>query len=190
MATGLALLALVLAVHRLEPDRDQELRPLAVEGERGRPVDAGAFTIEVQRVTTARTVISRSGLGGVQPLTTGGTWVLVWATATARREPLELLGSYLVTRDGHRYAATERLGGVGRTLDGTTLEPGIARHGAIVFEVPHRRLAGARLSVSDQPPPNRLGYEARIALGIDDRRAATLVSEAPALVELAEVSYR
>ncbi len=189
---GVALLlgVLVIAVHRLVPDKERELAPLPTEGSIGRPVDTGAFTIEVEKVTAARAVARTDPLTEGPELDTAGIWVLVWATATAQREPLELTGSYLVTGHGERYAATTRLGGIGSTLDGARLAPGIPRYGAIVFELPARRLAGARLSVSDQGPPNRLGYEARIDLGIDERKARALAASAPALAEVTEVEYR
>lgn len=84
-AALLLLGVLVLALHRFVPDKERELAPLPTEGTVGRPVDAGAFTIEVENVTAARTVARTGAFSSGPRRDTAGIWVLVWATATGAR---------------------------------------------------------------------------------------------------------
>ncbi len=187
--TGAAVLLAVgvLAANAAVPDWQRKYRPLATRGTVDEVVNAGPFTMRVDRVELARSLASGSLTGSGQ-LPTPGIWVVVWARMKVHEEPTSASSVALLTRDGHRYRASDRPD-LQRLLNEQSLEPGIGRYGAFVFEIPPERLAGARLLVSTALVPT-LGPQARIDLGLDAERLAGMVEHAPRGYELSEVGFR
>lgn len=157
-----ALLVALVVANRLIPDQDQMLRPISTDGVIGRTTHTPAFDLEVHTVTAGRTLIEKGGFG--DPEHTSGMFLLVWADLTGVDEPVTLDTAYLRTADGHRYDATDAMSF--ESLDQTGSDPGLTRYGAIGFELPPYRIAGARLVVGQAAGQNRLGAQADIDLRI------------------------
>ncbi|GII77647.1 hypothetical protein Sru01_26290 [Sphaerisporangium rufum] len=186
LLTGALLLAAIAGVHRAMPDITRRYAPIATDGEIGREVDTTAFRLRVDRMQVARTVRFTDDLNLPGPArTTRGVWVVVWATAAATTEALQLQGARLVTADGSAYLAAS----LRDTLDKADLQPGIPAYGALLFEIPADRLAGARLAVTPHSVAglDLLGPAADIDLGLSDAYAARLLREIPPSLTLREV---
>lgn len=187
---GLCLAVAAVWARACTPDDyDHRYAPLATTGHVGSAVTAGAFTLKVERVTVARSVYSAQK----EILRPDGVFVIVTASATSRRDPVQLSAVWLRTRDGREFR--ESIKGVttpaGGTLDAGPLAPGVWLRGAFVFEIPSSLLAGTTLIVSDRNAEDKdvpdgfppFGFEltaqADIALGIGDATARRLIAEAP-----------
>jgi len=182
-----ALLVAVVAANRLIPEYDRKMRPIGTTGAIGETVRTSAFDIKVDRVTVGRSLAEKDGLGDERERTPG-LFVLVWADLTGVDQPVTLDTAYLRTADGHRYDTTDAMGF--GSLDETGSDPGLTRYGAIGFELPPYRLAGARLVVAPQAGENRLGPQAEVDLGLSADGARRLVAQAPAVVRYDQAVYR
>lgn len=165
--------------------------PLVTNGRIGRTITEPHFTIQVERVETARSVWVPPADGRkAQTIPANGVFVSVVATVTARRSPVYVADAALHTRFGD-YLPTDKFGGgllsapVVTPLSWVRFQPGMPRRGAYVFDVPENALAGARLDVSDRDTdtanfgfyrddPVRFSAEAHVDLGIDAARARDL----------------
>jgi hypothetical protein len=182
-----ALLVALVAANRLVPSYDQETRPISTSGVIGERVRTSAFEIKADHVSVGHTLQEKDGLGE-KPQRTNGLWVLVWADLTGVDEPVTLDTAYLRTTDGHRYDTSDRMG-IG-SLDETGSEPGLTRYGAIGFEIPPNRLAGARLVVGPVGGENRLGAQADIDLGLTPALTRRMVADAPPVAAYDGAAYR
>ncbi|MFF5208526.1 hypothetical protein [Streptosporangium sp. NPDC000396] len=165
LLTGVALLAAIVMVTRLSPGADRRYAPIASTGDVRDEIDTVDFQIRVDRVQLAKSLKIKDSFGSEgKPHSTVGTWVIVWATASATRKELQLKGSEIVTTDGDVYAAST----LSDTLNQETLQPGIPAYGAMLFEVPGVKLPGAVLKVhTEQIKGLRvLGPAAEIKLGL------------------------
>lgn len=181
-----ALLVALIAANRLIPDYDRTMRPISSTGAIGRQVHTNAFDIKVDRVTVGRSLAEKDGLDEAER--TSGLFVLVWADLTGVDKPVTLDTAYLRTADGHRYDATDAM--EFGALDEAGSEPGLTRYGAIAFELPPDRLAGARLIVGQEAGENRLGAQADVNLGLSASGARRLAARAPAVVTYDQPVYR
>lgn len=181
-----ALLVALVAANRLIPDYDQKLRPINTDGVIGRTTHTPAFNIKIDTVTAGHWLAQKSGFD--EPEHTSAIFVLVWADLTGVDKPVTLDTAYLRTADGHRYDTTDAMGF--EALDETGSEPGLDRYGAIGFEVPPYRIAGARLVVGEAGGENRLGPQATVDLGITPDAARRLVAQAPRIVTYSRAVYR
>lgn len=182
-----ALLVALVAANRLIPDYDRMMRPISTAGTIGREVRTNAFDLKVDRVTAGRSLAEKNGVSDDRERTSG-LFVLVWAELTGTDKPVRLGTAYLRTADGHRYDTTDAMGF--GSLDEAGSEPGLTRYGAIGFELPPDRLAGARLVVGPVLGDNRLGSQADVDLGLTPAATRRLVAQAPAVVAYDEAVYR
>jgi hypothetical protein len=186
---GAALAGAAIWVRAWTPDDyDRRYAPLATTGRIGTAVTAGGFTVRVDGVTAVRSVTSEEK----KPVRPDGVFVVVTAAATSRRNPVQLSGVWLRTRDGRefRQSVKDVTTPAAATLDDAALSPGLWRRGPFVFEIPPSLLAGATLLVSDRAPEEKyppdgfppFGFEltvqANIPLGIGDSTARRLVAAA------------
>ncbi|MGI8329117.1 hypothetical protein ACRYCC_04075 [Actinomadura scrupuli] len=185
------LAAAAVALQATRWDYAQAYGPFADDGTVGHRVVTPRFAITVDQVRTARSVAE----GPKRTVTATGVFLIVTATAeTTHPGPAQLATVMLRTHLGDYWStdvfAGSLLGGpTTRTLDFVTLQPGMPRHGAYVFDVPPGALPGARLVVSDRSTdvanfgfyrrdPVRFSAEAHVDLGLDRRRAKSLTDTA------------
>ncbi|MFG1709115.1 hypothetical protein ACFLIM_38585 [Nonomuraea sp. M3C6] len=180
---GLALAAGAVAIQTLQLSGDDMGKPLTYTGAKGQNVDAGRFSVRVQKVSSAKTIKALD-----ETVPTDRLFLVVEAAATAPKEPVHLGQPKLITADGKVFAATDKVNKE-RTLAYPWIQPGWWTTGKFVFEVPASALPGAQavfqLPVgglySEPLPP-----EAQIDLGIDDATAKQLSSAPAELIDLDE----
>jgi hypothetical protein len=148
----LVSLALLLAMRESIPNYDGMTGPIVERGVLGEWKQARRFAARADAVLTARAIRTEK-TGVPESLSrhdTSGVWLVVDATAKAVDEPVSIGKAQILTRDGRRYARTERLGST-RQLSGAELQPGIESRGVLVFELPADQVAGATLVLADSP---------------------------------------
>jgi hypothetical protein len=179
--------------------------PFVRNGQVGRTLTEPRFTITVEQVQTARSIlIPATEDTAAQHVPANGVFVSVVATVEARRSPVYVAATRLHTRYGD-YFPTDKFGGgllIGPAitpLSYVRFQPGMPRRGAYVFDVPRGALAGASLYASDRVTddapfgfyrndPVRFSAEAHIDLGIDAARAAGLTRAPVSDYEMPEPS--
>lgn len=200
VASGALLVALaagaMLIYAQHERDYDKEYAPLMAYGSVGKPVDAGPFSVRVDKVTVAKSVSEAAYGNVVPPLRTapGAVFVVVDGSVMAAGKPAALKDVELRGGDGTQYGLSGK-GTSGKFTD-SIAQPGYWIAGAWLFEVPRGAVAGLHLQVGDQQENDvprkvfpHLGFElnpgADIDLGFTGSRAASLLAHPPE-----KVSYR
>lgn len=170
-----ALLVAVVAANRLDLSTDDQVRPITTTGTIGQTVRTADYDIRVDRVAAGHWLVDKSD-DLTKPAHTSGVFLVVWADLTALRKPVTLNTAYLRTADGHRYDTSGLMDFVG-SLNQTDSQPGLTQYGAIGFELPPYRLAGARLVVGPAASA-RLSAQADVDLGLSTDAARRLVAQA------------
>ncbi|GAA3443842.1 hypothetical protein [Planomonospora venezuelensis] len=180
LLAGLALAAAAVALQSAAPEPGERGAPLTSTGRVGDEVAASRFTARVEAVHAARSVEIADAAGAVETATTSGIFVVVEAAATAHREPQKFGRPVLLSGDGKRYTATDK---VDSTLDIAYpyVQPGWWTEGVAVFDVPVTALTGSRIVlapggggfIGEAYPP-----EAEIDLGLDDAGTQRLIAAA------------
>lgn len=144
-------LALLYAMRASIPNYDGMTGPVVERGAFATWTQGRRLAARADAVTTARVVrYAKSGAADVlAEHDTSGVWLVVDATARGVTEPVTLMKAQIETRDGRRYARTERLGIGARQLSAVELQPGIDSRGVLVFELPADALVGTRLVLAD-----------------------------------------
>ncbi|MFD1930721.1 hypothetical protein ACFSKW_04430 [Nonomuraea mangrovi] len=159
---AISLQTLMLTSHELDA-------PLTYTGAVKDDVDTGRFSARVDAISSARAVDTgdktiEAGKGQI--------FLVVHAAATVPKEPLHLQPAELLTSDGKRFSATDRIE-KSKTLANPWIQPGWWASGLFVFEVPASALPGARavfsIPISDPHRP-----EIEVDLGLDDVAAQRL----------------
>ena len=146
-----AALALLYAMRASIPNYDGMTGAIVERGAFGAWAQGRRLAARADGATTAR-VVRYAKAGSTDALAehdTGGVWLVVDVTAKAVAEPVTIARAQIETRDGRRYARTERLGA--RQLSSVELQPGVEARGVLVFELPANAIAGARLVLADTP---------------------------------------
>lgn len=169
-----ALLVAVVAANRLDLTSDEMVRPITTTGTIGQNVRTADYDIKVDRVAAGHWLVDKTDELDT-PAHTSGVFLLVWADLTARNRPITLKIAYLRTTDGHRYDSSGLMGL--DSLNETDSQPGLTRYGAIGFELPSYRVAGARLVVCPAYSA-RLCAQADVDLGLSGNMARRLVGQA------------
>ena len=178
LVVGLVLAAGAVSIQSLALTGDDMAQPLTYTGAKGEDVDAGRFSVRVQKVSSAKTLkVSEKSVPTEQ------LFLVVEAAATVQKEPLHLGRPSLLTADGKMFEASDKVDS-DKTLAYPWIQPGWWTTGRFVFEVPASALPGAQAvfqlpiaALYSEPMPP----EAQIDLGIDDA-AAKQLSSAPAEV--------
>lgn len=95
----------------------------------GEPVELADFTLTVDGVDGGRGL----SIGGGEPWTTGGVWIVVSVSVTTDGEPAQPKTVVLVDERGRTFAATPRFN---QPMTATAVQPGMVARGAVAFEVP------------------------------------------------------
>jgi hypothetical protein len=175
---GLVLAAGAVGIQSLQLSGDDMGQPLTYSGVKGEDIDAGRFSVRVQKVSSAKAIkVSDKDVPAEQ------LFLVVEVAATVPKEPLHLGMPTLVTADGKKYVASDKIDRM-KTLANPWIQPGWWTTGRFVFEVPAAALPGAQAvfglpvaALYSEPLPP----EAQVDLGIDDSTAKQL-SSAPAEV--------
>ncbi|MER6951755.1 hypothetical protein ABT294_47840 [Nonomuraea sp. NPDC000554] len=180
---GLVLAAGAVGLQTFALSGDDMDLPLTYTGAKGQDVNAGRFSVRVQKILTAKTVKT---LGRTVP--TEQIFLVVEAQATVPKEPVHLAQPILLAADGKRYTATDKVDKT-QTLANPWVQPGWWTTGRFVFEVPPSALPGAQAVF--QLPINGLYSEplppeAQIDLGIDDAAAKQLDSAPQDVFDMGE----
>ncbi|GAA4099674.1 hypothetical protein [Actinomadura miaoliensis] len=172
---GTALLAAAMWLYDLTPEvESRQLAPIRDTGRIGQVVTNPEFSVQVQRVAAARSLASSSP--SRPPVRTEGVFLIVHARVMSRREPLRLQTAQLETPGGYIFRKDPRPS-VSLGLD-PEFQPLIWDRTAFVFELPSRRLEGARLVVGEGGLLPQLSAAAEIDLGLTRARATDLVRRA------------
>ncbi|WP_327585876.1 hypothetical protein OHA25_01745 [Nonomuraea sp. NBC_00507] len=183
IVAGLILVAGAVAIQSLALSAEDMGMPLTYTGVKGQDVDAGRFSVRVQKVTSAKALKVEN-----KNVPTEQMFLVVEAAATVPAEPVHLGMPSLLAADGKVYAASDKID-KSKTLANPWIQPGWWTTGRFVFEVPASALPGAQavfqLPVSglySEPLPP----EAQIDLGIDDATAKQLTTAPAAVFDLDE----
>lgn len=193
----IALAAAAVALQAAHWGYSRAYGPFAEHGATGQTITTPHYSVEVERVESARSVrVPGDRFKKAELVPAGGVFVIVIATLEARRSTVYAADARLSTRYGD-YKFTDKFGGglltgpTVKTLGYVALQPGMPRRGAYIFDVPAGALAGARFVLSDRDPqpanfgyyrrdPVRFSQEVDIDLGVGPARARGLLATAPA----------
>ncbi|WP_431899370.1 hypothetical protein [Nonomuraea sp. bgisy101] len=170
---GLALAGGAIGLQTLMLTSEEMGAPLTYTGAVKDEVSAGRFSARVDAISSARAIDT-----GDKTIEAGKDqiFLVVQAAATVPKEPLHLEPAELLTADGKRFAATDRLD-KSKTLSNPWIQPGWWASGVYAFEVPASVLPGARAVFSI---PTSILYgepympEVEVDLGLDDAAAQRL----------------
>ncbi|MFC4060437.1 hypothetical protein ACFOWE_19200 [Planomonospora corallina] len=192
LLAGFALACAAVALQSAALDDEERTAPLTWTGGMGEEVVASRFSARVKAVYGARTVRSTDAADTpdtadttlpadtetAEKATTSGIFVVVELEATAHREPQRFGTPVLLSGDGRRYAATDKVDSA-LSVPRITVQPGWWTDGVAVFEVPVTALNGARIVlplqngiIGENYPP-----EAEVDLGLDDAGTQRLIAE-------------
>jgi len=191
VAVMIALLAAAMLVYSMhERDYDKAYAPLMTYGSVGQDVNAGPFSIRVDKVTIAKSVTEAAYGNVVPPLRTApnAIFVVVDGREMATKDGTKLSNVVLRGSDGTQYGLSGK--GTSDKFTDSVAQPGYWIAGAWLFEVPRSAVAGLHLQVGNQTENDvphetfpHLGFEfnpgADVDLGIDGDKAASLIANAP-----------
>ncbi|MGN9841559.1 hypothetical protein ACTMTI_25870 [Nonomuraea sp. H19] len=172
VVAGLLLVSAAMGVQTLHLAEGELSDPLAYAGDKGEAVDARRFTVRVDSFTAAKSIQSSTKTIGTDNL-----FLIVNASAKSSLEPYHLGDPVLVTADGKKFDATDRVDN-SVTLSSKWMQPDIWVRGQFFFEVPPSALAGAHILFG---LPNSMIVESyqpevEIDLGLDEEGARKLAA--------------
>jgi hypothetical protein len=186
---GLLLVAGIVAGVELRPAEDERTDPITTNGRLGEPVDTGDFELTVEKVRVTHALTFDDGFTSGPALRSKGVWVVLTATLVGGSNPVTYDDARLETPGGYAYELSGRTDSSLTLTDDVRIGPGIARRGAIVFELPPDRLAGARLRLGMASADRRLGPEALVDLELDAATTRRLVDRASKRIALTPVEF-
>ncbi|MCK2214946.1 hypothetical protein MF672_014290 [Actinomadura sp. ATCC 31491] len=134
---GLLLIAGAMALQTLKLGEGEVSDPVVYSGVKGEDVDARRFTLRLDSVAAAKSL-----QGSSETLATDNLFLIVTASAKSALKPYNLAPPVLVTADGKKFDATDRVDR-SLTLSNTFVQPDIWVSGRFYFEVPASALPGA-----------------------------------------------
>jgi hypothetical protein len=165
---GLLLIGGAMGVQTLHMTYGEMVAPLTYAGAKGEAVDARRFAVRVDSVSSAKSIQSHTKTIGTDNL-----FLIVSASAKSSRKPYHLDQPVLVTADGKKFAATDRVDNA-VTLAYKWAQPEIWVGGQFFFEVPPSALADAHVVFSLQGTLDDYAPEIEIDLGLDEAAARKL----------------
>ncbi|MET8864417.1 hypothetical protein ABZW11_15870 [Nonomuraea sp. NPDC004580] len=172
VAAGLVMLLAAVGLQTQALGEGSLSDPLSYTGSKGEIVDAQRFTVRLDAFSTARKI----QLSDTETIETGNIFLIVQASAKSSMKPYHLGQPVLLTPDGVRYAATDRVDSQ-QTLANVWVQPDIWVKGPFFFEVPAKALPGARVVFGLPPqagPQEPYRPEVEIDLGLDEAAARKL----------------
>ncbi|TXK35678.1 hypothetical protein [Nonomuraea sp. C10] len=181
-AVGLVLLGAAIGLQSLDLSHNEYSAPLTYLGGKGENVDATRFVVRLNSVTAAKSIRHLS-----DTLKTDRLFLVVDVSAKSKLKPYKLGPAVLLTTDGKKFSATDRIDS-SATASAKWVQPDIWAGGSYFFEVPASVLAGARLVVGLPPTALVEPYqpEAEIDLALDEAAARKLVGSAQDVYSTAE----
>jgi hypothetical protein len=176
---GIILLVAAVYAQSLVLTSEQKDDPLTANGAAGDVVRTDPFEARVEGVQAART-LQITGTPDPVVADDGLLFLVVKVSATAPKRPIQLTTAYLVTADGLRFDATERVR-ERLTLGYKWVQSGWWSTGSYFFEVPPSAVAGARLSIVGGAPKlfgDQYAAEASIDLNLSPAKAQRLIDAA------------
>jgi hypothetical protein len=180
LLAGLSLAAAAVALQSTALSVEERSAALTWTGGLGEEVVASRFSARVKGVYGARSVQTTDASDKVEKATTSGIFVVVTLEATAHREPQQFAAPVLLTDDGKRYRATDKVDS-SLTIVNPYIQPGWWTEGVAVFEVPVSALTGSRIVL---PLKNGILIgetylpEVEVDLGLDEAGTQRLIADA------------
>jgi hypothetical protein len=136
--------------------------PIKTEGRQTDLVAGTAFSAQVRRVQTARSIVYQQA-GRLVERQSSGTWVIVSAEFQAMRETMPVRGATMIGTSGRLYRQSQRADGAPGLLSAKTVQPGLPTTGIMIFEMPLEETREMMLVLSRQYAP-QLADELNIAI--------------------------
>ncbi|WP_433250953.1 hypothetical protein ACQPYK_05070 [Streptosporangium sp. CA-135522] len=186
LAAGAALAAAAVGLQTLGLDRQERSAHLTWTGGVGDEVSASRFSARVKAVHAAKAVQTTDLSGQVGKATTSGVFLIAEVAATADRTPQKFAPPVLLTEDGRRYTATDKVE-ASLTITNPFIQTGWWAESVAVFEVPVAALPGSRivLTLKNGFIGEALLPEVEVDLGLDEAAAQRLISNAKDVYPLA-----
>ncbi|QYC38336.1 hypothetical protein Nocox_03535 [Nonomuraea coxensis DSM 45129] len=174
-AAGVLLIAGAMGLQTLKLGQTEVSGPIVYTGSKGEDVDARRFTLRLDSIAAAKAL-----QGSSKTLATDHVFLVLAVSAKSSLKPYHLAMPMLVTADGKRFEASDRVDRA-VTLSNTFVQPDIWVRGRFYFEVPASALPGASALFS--LPQQGVVVEpyqpqVEIDLGLDDEGARKLVASA------------
>ncbi|WP_030173521.1 hypothetical protein [Spirillospora albida] len=174
---GTVMLAGAMWLHALEPRIEaRELDPIRSHGRLGDEIGNRDFSLKVEGVDAARSLAPSLSFARTRTIGTDGVYLAVRVRVMSRREPLSLRSATLETPGGYAFDAEPRLEAANPALP--VFQPLIWTPAVFVFELPRKRLAGARLVVGAGGLLPQLSAATDVDLRINEDGAAELLRTA------------
>ncbi|MCO5996141.1 hypothetical protein [Actinoallomurus rhizosphaericola] len=173
-----ALLGVSMWLTHVAPHLEARLQdPIPNGGRAGKIVSNRVFSVRVDRVDVARSIVTHTDI--VDPkknerITTSGIFVVVYLSVRSNQRPVGLGHVRLTTHSGLHYAESGRDGLL--TKNEGIFEPMLWGNASYVFEIPKDQLKGAHLIVGQSDSLNQLSAEADVDLGLDTGSADRLLA--------------
>ena len=171
-----ALMAAAMWLYGFKPHLQADLQnPLAEGGSIGTVVGNRVFSVKVDRVDVATSIVKPDPLSTPKPIPSLGVFVIVSMEIRSNQKPFQPGNVRLATRGGLTYDESGRPDLPSNSDD---FQPMLWGKATYIFEIPKDRLAGARLYVGVSDLNDQLSAENDVDLKIDDAQAARLVAHA------------
>ncbi|MFF5211664.1 hypothetical protein [Streptosporangium sp. NPDC000396] len=186
LAAGVALAAAAVGVQSLGLTREERTAHLTWTGGVGEEISASRFSARVKAVHAAKAVETTDVTGQVKKATTSQIFLIAEVGATANRGPQKLGIPTLLTEDGKRYAATDKVE-ASLTITNPYIQVGWWTESVTVFEVPATALTGSRIVLAPQSGFIAESFlpEVEVDLGLDEAATQRLISNAKDVYQLA-----
>jgi hypothetical protein len=178
VAAGLLLLGGAVGVETLDMPVGEISAPLTYAGDKGEDVDARRFTVRVDSVSAAKSIQSSSDAS--ENFGTDHLFVIVNASAKSSLKPYHLGPPTLLTADGRKFTATDRVA-ESMTLAWVWVQPDIWVSGRFVFDVPPAVLPGAKVVIGLREhagPQEPYQPQVEVDLGLEEAGARKLADSA------------
>ncbi|MFF4619255.1 hypothetical protein [Nonomuraea jabiensis] len=171
-AVGLVLLGGAVWLQTLHMAEGEITDPITYTGAKGEVVDARRFSLRLDSFLAAKSIQS-----GSQTIGTDNLFLVVNVTAKSSLKPYHLGQPELLTADGKRFDATDRVND-DLTMAMSWVQPDIWKSGRFFFEVPSSELAGAHVvfGLNKEVIVEPYKPEVEVDLGLDDEGARKLAA--------------
>ncbi|MFI7705800.1 hypothetical protein [Nonomuraea sp. NPDC049480] len=174
VVAGLLLMGGAVGMQTLHLSDNELSDPLTYAGAKGEAVDARRFSLRLDSLATAKSIQS-----GTSTVPTDQVFLIVTVSAKSSIKPYHLGQPVLVTADGKKFDATDRVDNT-LTLAQKWVQPDIWTSGRFFFEVPPSALADASVVFGLRASVVVESYrpEVEIDLGLDEDAARKLAASA------------
>ncbi|MEU8320460.1 hypothetical protein AB0C33_19060 [Nonomuraea sp. NPDC048881] len=174
---GLLLAAAAVGLQTFHLTANEASARVTYTGAKGEDVDARRFTVRLDSFLAAKTIQNSD-----ETITTDNLFLVVNASARSSLKPYHLGQPQLLTADGKKFTATDRVAST-LTLANTWVQPDIWVSGRFFFEVPSSALPGARVvfGLPAEMLVEPFQPEVEIDLGLDEEAARKLAASPQAV---------